>query len=155
MDRPIKAGLTLFILAGTAFGVSLLFSAHDGTAVRVADWLKSQGCPGVDTRSFGLPMTGSAYAEPGQRRFTDQAREFKAIECEGVNGSIRLYRFSSTAARVRAVAGYPGLRRHYLFCVRGAEVLVDDLLFQPDPTVVYCQRLRFQLYRQSRREPHA
>jgi hypothetical protein len=150
MGRRTKAGLYLMVLAGAAFGTRWLFwGSHEGTAARVADWLESgTHCPGVNTRTFRLPLVGPdyAYAEPYERLLADQAREYKAIICEGVNGSLDFYRFSSTTARVRAEAGDPDLRR-LLYCDSGAEILVDELLFQPTPTVAYCRRLRFQLHR--------
>jgi hypothetical protein len=162
------AGLCLIVVAGAAFGAWWIFWSHGGTAARVAQWLKNAECPEVATRcsSFHLLMTGAAFAAPRERRFADQATEFKVIECGGLGGSIDLYRFSSTAARARAVAGYPELHRHRLeapfaeqvyagriFCVSGTEVLVNGLLAEPDPTVAICHRLRFQLYNWPKRGP--
>jgi hypothetical protein len=162
MGRRTKAGLWLIVVACAAFSTWWVFSLREGTAARVAQWLNTScsssaavasictDCPEVTTATISLPVTGAAHAEPAGRRFADDAREFKSIECGGLGGSIDFYRFSSTAARVRAVAGYPYLHRR-VFCSSGAEVLVNELLGFRDPFVEYCHRLRFQLYRPSKR----
>ncbi|HEV2980280.1 MAG TPA: hypothetical protein VGX51_02515 [Solirubrobacteraceae bacterium] len=163
MRRRTKAGLWLIVVAGVAFGAWRIASLHDGTAARVEDLMESacgsvapgapktcSECPHVNTKTIRLPVTGTAHADPALRRFADQATEFKEIECGGVSGGIDFYRFSSTTARVRAVASYPDLYER-LFCASGAEVLADEFLGSARPFIEYCRLLRFQLYRPSHR----
>jgi hypothetical protein len=148
-DALIAAALCLILVAGSALTIWWFFWPHGGTAAHVARWLKSADCAEVNTKTIPLPITGPAHAEPAFRRFADQAIDFKEIEC-GFTSAIDFYRFSSTTARVRAVASYPDLHR-LVFCSRGAEVLVDELGGYRDPFVEYCQRLGFQLHRPSKR----
>ena len=77
--------------------------------------------------------------------FGEQASISGLIACGGLSGYISYYRFPSAEARADAVRGRAGLISNELFCVKGSELVVNDLLGY-DQTVGFCKRLGFSVH---------
>lgn len=111
-------------------------------------WLKDAGeCEGVEatlTHSAASPSRFGGRASADER-FGRQAVASGLISCGGLNGYISYYRFASTADRVSAVRGRAGLISNELFCAKGSELVVNDLLGY-DQTVGFCKRLGFAIH---------
>jgi hypothetical protein len=124
-----------------------VFSPH-GTVAHVAHWLRQEDCPEEEVAARHLPIRRSTepaapYLTAAERRFDDQAREVKLIECGGLGGSMSYYRFATTGERIHAVATDPGFY-HGVFCAKNAEVLTGGLLGH-EPIEIYCRRLGFRI----------
>jgi hypothetical protein len=125
-------------------------SHHSGptTFDHLADWLEEEGeCEGVETEVTRLPLSKARAGQvaPINLRFVHAAVAAVAI-CGGLNGDISYYRFPSTKVRASAVRGREGLTSNELFCVDGAELVVNGLLGY-DETAPFCKRLGFKIHR--------
>lgn len=144
MRKAIWAGVLVVVVAALAVGAWRVFRAG-GTAATVAEWLRRDCTPEVTVESVHLPMPDDF--EAAERHFTDAAREVRFINCGGLNGSIFYYRFASVGARRHAARAYPGFYRSSTSCVKGTEVLHDNLIFSQTLAARYCRRLHFQIER--------
>ncbi len=134
-----------------AVGLYLLLWAGGphGTVAKLGDWLRDTGeCETVEVEVVKLPIAPKRLKSvaPANERFNRQATAAALIGCGGLNGYISYYRFPSAVARARAIAGRTGLLEHELFCVKGPEVVVNDLLGY-DNTADFCDRLDFRIHR--------
>jgi hypothetical protein len=112
-----------------------------------ADWLDEAGeCEGVDAEVTRLPVSPSRAERVPPVNLRFEGASLGAVAgCGGVNGYIAYYRFPSPAARAAAVRGREGLISNELFCVHGAELIVNGLLGY-DQTEPICKRLGFQIH---------
>jgi hypothetical protein len=128
-------------------------SHHSGptTFAHLADWLEEGECEGVEAELTRLPVLKSETERvaPTNLRFR-HASVAAVAGCGGVNGYISYYRFPSATARAVAVRGREGLISNELFCVHGAELIVNDLLGY-DQTAPFCERLGFTIHRPTRK----
>jgi hypothetical protein len=123
-------------------------SSGPKTAAELSAWLDDAGeCEGVEMSSTRLPVPADRVEEvaPANERFDHQGSAAATIACGGINGYISYYRFPSADARAAAVRGRDGLISNELFCVKGPELVVNDLLGY-DQTVGFCKKLGFQIH---------
>jgi hypothetical protein len=140
-----SAVLATFLLVACGGGSR---SSGPKTAGELSAWLDDAGeCEGVEMSSARLPTPADKAEEvaPANERFDHQASAAATIACGGLNGYISYYRFPSAYARATAVRGRDGLISNELFCVKGPELVVNDLLGY-DQTVGFCKKLGFQIH---------
>jgi hypothetical protein len=116
------------------------------TFEELGTWLKDAGeCESVEMQLTHLPVPPSRPGEANER-FNSEAMTAGSIVCGGLNGYIAYYRFPSAEARATAVRGREGLISNELFCAKGSELVVNDLLGY-DRTVGFCKKLGFPIHR--------
>jgi hypothetical protein len=143
------------LISGAVLAASLLVacggdshSSGPKTAAELSAWLDDTGeCEGAEMSSTKLPVPADRVEEiaPANERFDHQGVAAATISCGGANGYISYYRFRSAAARAAAVRGRDGLISNELFCVKGPELVVNDLLGY-DNTIGFCKRLGFSIH---------
>lgn len=119
------------------------------TVQDLASWLKDAGeCEGVETDVARLPVPQAQYEKvpSGLERFDKQANLAALIDCGGVNGFISYFRFPSARERATAVRERNGLTANELFCAKGTELVINELLGY-DNTIGFCKKLGFPIHR--------
>jgi hypothetical protein len=123
--------------------------SRPATVDDLASWLQASGeCEEIETHVTKLPVPASRFEEvaPANERFDKQAQVAGLVGCGGLNGYVSYFRFPSTAARVAAVRGRNGLIANELFCAKGTELVINDLLGF-DNTIGFCEKLGWQIHR--------
>lgn len=140
------------MLAFVAISLAACGAGEQGSRGATVDdlsaWLKATGeCEDVETSTTQLPVPSSRTEEvaPAVKRFDKQAAVGGLISCGGLNGYISYFRFPSTEARAAAVQERDGLISNELFCAKGPELVVNDLLGY-DNTADFCKRLGFPIH---------
>lgn len=146
----IKMGIAGAV-ALVAVGLYVIWSGREphGTVAKISSWMKDSGeCESVETEEVRLPVRPSRRKSlaPANRRFEHQARTAALIGCGGLSGYVAYVRFPTAAIRERAVSRRSGLLEHELFCIRGPEMVINDLLGY-DQTADFCRRLGFRIHR--------
>jgi hypothetical protein len=146
----IKIGIVGAVALG-AIGLYVLWGGGEphGTVAKVSSWMKDGGeCESVETEEVRLPISPSRRKNvaPANRRFERQASRAALVGCGGLNGYVAYVRFPTASVRKREVSRRSGLLEHELFCVRGPEVVINDLLGY-DQTADFCRRLGFRIHR--------
>src|ERR1700753_557842 len=119
------------------------------TVQDLSSWLKDAGeCEGVETDVARLPVPPARYEKvaPGLERFDKQANFAALIDCGGLNGYISYFRFPSARERATAVRERNGLIANELFCAKGTELVINELLGY-DNTIGFCKKLGFPIHR--------
>lgn len=146
MKRWAVIAVFLIAVAGCGGGGK---SSGSQTFNELSTWLKDAGeCEGVEAQLTQSPEPTSRPREANER-FDGEATTSGTIVCGGLNGYIAYYRFPSAEARETAVRGREGLISNELFCAKGPELVVNDLLGY-DQTVGFCKRLGFSIHRPTR-----
>jgi hypothetical protein len=147
LAAAVPFALLLVFAAGCGAGTG--HAAEPRTVEDLSSWLKDAGeCEGVETAVTPLPVppTQDEQVAPELVRFEKQANYAALIDCGGVNGFISYFRFPSAAARAAAVQERNGLIANELFCAKGTELVINDLLGY-DYTIGFCKKLGFPIHR--------
>jgi hypothetical protein len=131
-------------------------SQGDGRPVVLDDmsrWMGEATDCDVGVEMSHLPVPASRAEEvPGSiERFAGEATTGASVECKTwLSGWISYYAFPSTQARIKAVSERAPLQRNQLYCAKGRQLIVNELLGY-DETAGYCRRLGFPIHRPTRR----
>ncbi len=148
--RRLAAALLFVLLLAFAAGCGG-GDAQGSTPKTVKDlgsWLKASGeCEESQTTVARLPIPPARYEKvpSGLERFDKQANFAALIGCGGPNGSISYFRFPSAQARATAVSERNGLIANELFCAKGMELVINELLGY-DNTIGFCKKLGFPIH---------
>jgi hypothetical protein len=149
MRRLAAAIPFVFLLVFAAgCGAGIGHASEPRTVEDLSSWLKEAGeCDGVETSVASLPVPPARFEQvaPALERFDKQANYAGLISCGGINGYISWFRFPSAAARAAAVKERNGLIANELFCAKGTELVINDLLGY-DNTIGFCKKLGFPIH---------
>jgi hypothetical protein len=140
--------LLVFGLAGCGGG-NQAQTSRPAVVDDLSSWLAQAGeCENVETQVSRLPVPPARTADlaPAIERFAGQAVVGAIVICGGLNGSISYARFPSVSARESAVRESEGLISNELFCVKGPELIINDLLGY-DNTAGFCRELGFAIHK--------
>jgi hypothetical protein len=157
--RPslLLAALVAVALVAAACGGGGAQAARPKTVEDLSAWIKDGGeCEEAETNVTRLPVPKGQEEDvaPALLQFDKQANYGAIVSCGGLNGYILYFRFASAQAREAAVSGRDGLIAHELFCAKGSEMVINNLLGY-DSTIGFCERLGFPIHQPTHGETPA
>lgn len=101
----------------------------------------------VEISHLPVPAPRSKEAPGSIRRFAGEATTGASIECKTwLSGWVSYYAFPSAQARIEAVRGRAPLQRNQLYCAKGRQLIVNELVGY-DEAADFCRRLGFPIHR--------
>jgi hypothetical protein len=130
-------------------GGSQEVEGRPATVDDLSKWMAAANGCDVGVTESRTPADGeSAWAI---KRFKDEASVGASITCETwLSGWISYYKFPSAEGREAAVQERAPLRRNQLYCAKGRELIVNELLGH-DYAADFCRRLGFSIHHPTKR----
>lgn len=154
-----------FVIAVVALGAAGVAGCGGGkeaagrpaTLAELGKWLgeSSGGCDvGVEGARVASPASTIKGAPAAIKPFVGEATFGGSVLCETwLSGWISYYEFPSSQARKAAVQGRERFHRNHLYCAKGRELVVNELLGY-DYTADFCKRLGFPIHHPARKNRH-
>jgi hypothetical protein len=123
-----------------------------GTVNDLSEWMgAASDCDVGVTEAHASSRGEAAWAI---ERFGGEASVGAAIECETwLSGWISYYEFPSAQAREAAAQERAPLRRKQLYCAKGRELIVNQLMGY-DYAADFCRRLGFPIHHPTKKASH-